>query len=237
MKIIASNHFGSVSDVARLIDHTLLKPSATKNEIHQVAEEGVAHHVAAVCVNPYWIKEVAHKMIGSGVAVCSVIGFPLGANRADLIAEEAIHAVDDGADEIDMVINLGLAKAGEWERVQRGIVLVRNSIGRKILKVILEICELTDAEIETGSQIAIAAGADFIKTSTGFGRFGATTSAVKIMRRIAGEKVGVKASGGIRTFESLLDMVNAGASRIGTSATPAILQQAQEYLREHKDKQ
>jgi deoxyribose-phosphate aldolase len=209
--------------VARLIDHTILRASATEMEVCKVVEEALQFQTASVCVNPIWVGRVAQLLQGSEVRACSVVGFPLGASRPQTIAYEASLAVNDGATEIDMVMDIGRAKSGEWNHVSRAIRMVREAVSGSILKVILEICELSDDEIKSASSIAIGAGADFIKTSTGFGKSGATVDAVRIMASVANGSVGIKAAGGIRTLHDLTSMIEAGATRIGASSTVSIL--------------
>ena len=220
----------SVKEVAKLIDHTILAPSATKHQVVTVAEEALRMGAASACVQPYWVRDVADVLKGSDVLACSVVGFPQGANRFEIIAQEAERAVRDGASEIDMVMPIGLAKMGEWREVERCVRTVKAAIGDNLLKVILEVCELTDDEIITASQSAIAGGTDFIKTSTGFSKGGATIEAVRLMAGVAAGKTGVKAAGGIRSFQDLKAMVEAGATRIGASSGLKILEEAAAIL-------
>lgn len=213
-------------DVARLIDHTILKPSAQRDEVVKTAEEGLEHGCAAVCVQPSWIVDIAEVLKGSQVKVCSVVGFPSGMHRPQSIAFEADRAVREGAQEIDMVIPIGRAKMGDWDLVTGSVATVKAAIGGALLKVILEICELTDEEIERAAHASFQGGAEFIKTSTGFGTGGATVEGVEIMYRVAREYGGkVKAAGGIRDLTTLIKMVDAGADRVGASSTVAILQE------------
>ncbi|MCB2197773.1 deoxyribose-phosphate aldolase [bacterium] len=216
----------SVAEVAKLIDHTILAPAATREQVIAVALEALNAGTASACVQPYWVRDVADVLKGSEVLACSVVGFPHGANRFELIAQEAERAVRDGASEIDMVQPIGLAKMGDWAAVEKAVRTVKAAIGDNVLKVIFEICELTDQEIVAASKASIAGGADFIKTSTGFAKSGATISAVALMASVAGETVGVKAAGGIRTLADLQAMVEAGATRIGASSTLKILDEA-----------
>lgn len=220
------SHPTTVADVAKLIDHTILAPAATQAQVIAVAEEALKAGTASCCVQPFWVREVAEVLKGSNVLACSVVGFPHGANRFELIAQEAERAVRDGATEVDMVQPIGLAKMGDWASVEKAVRTVKAAIGDNVLKVILEICELTDQEIAEASKASIAGGADFIKTSTGFAKGGATLSAVALMANIAGDTVGVKAAGGIRTLADLQAMVDAGATRIGASSTLKILDEA-----------
>jgi deoxyribose-phosphate aldolase len=218
-----------VPDVARLIDHTILKPSATRDDVLNTAREGLELGTASVCVHPSWIIDVAEVLKGSVTRVCSVVGFPSGMHRPQSVAFEADRAIREGAQEIDMVLPIGRAKMGEWELVQGAVATVKAAIGGVVLKVILETCDLTDEEIEHAAHASFEGGADFIKTSTGFGAYGATVKHVELMARVAKEHGGrVKAAGGIRDFATLKAMVQAGADRIGASSTPAILREATE---------
>lgn len=216
----------SQPDVARLIDHTILKPSAQRDDVLKTAREGLEHGCASVCVHPSWVVDVADVLKGSQVKVCAVVGFPSGMHRPQSVTFEADRAVREGAQEIDMVIPLGRAKMGEWDLVQGAVATVKASIGSALLKVILEICELTDEEIEQASHASFEGGAEFVKTSTGFGSGGATVHGVEIMYKVARQHGGkVKAAGGIRTLDTLMKMVEAGADRIGASSTVSILQE------------
>jgi deoxyribose-phosphate aldolase len=215
-------------EVARYIDHTLLKPEATRDEILKVCEEGVRYGFASVCINPIWVREVACALRGSGVKVCTVIGFPLGANAPDTKSYEARRAIFDGASELDMVINIGALKSGDHELVSRdirGVVEVAHEVGY-ICKVILETALLTDDEKVSACLIAKEVGADFVKTSTGFSKGGATAADVALMRRAVGGQMGVKASGGVRDLKQAQEMIRAGATRIGASVGVKIMQEA-----------
>lgn len=216
-------------DIASLIDHTLLKPEATPEQIAQLCSEARQYRFAAVCVNPVYVKLAYDLLKGSPVKVCSVVGFPLGATLPEVKAFEAKQAIRDGASEIDMVIHIGALKAGDDDLVERDIAAVVEAChaGGAICKVILETCFLTDDEKIRGCVLAKRAGADFVKTSTGFGPAGATAEDVALMRRTVGPHMGVKAAGGIRTLEALQKMVAAGANRIGASASVKIMQEAQ----------
>ena len=207
-------------ELAQMIDHTLLKPEATHEEVAALVDEGVALGVFSVCVSPSILPVDA-----KGLHVAVVCGFPSGAHKSSVKAEEAAQAVADGAEEIDMVINLGLAKAGDWAGVQADIAAVRAASPRPVvLKVIIESAALTDGEIVSACQAAEAAGADFVKTSTGFHPSGgATVAAVRLMKATVGDRLQVKASGGIRTLATAEAMVEAGATRLGMSASAAIL--------------
>lgn len=207
----------------KLIDHTLLKQDATPSDIKALCEEAREYDFMSVCVNPCYVSLAHSLLIGSDVKVCTVIGFPLGMSTTVTKKSETEVALYDGADEIDMVINVGMLKAGNTDYVLNEIKELRESTNGHVLKVILETCLLTDEEIVTACKLSKEAGADFVKTSTGFSSGGATVSAVRLMRETVGEEMGVKASGGIRTHEDLLAMVEAGASRIGTSAGPKII--------------
>lgn len=209
--------------IAAAIDHTLLKATATEAQILALCAEAKEHRFATVCVNPCWVKTCARALAGSTVLVCSVIGFPLGANDSAVKAAEAKLAASQGASEIDMVINIGLAKAGDWAGVEADIRAVVQASGTAIVKVIIETCYLTDAEKERACKAAMAAGARFVKTSTGFGTGGATVEDVRLMRATVGASLKVKASGGIRTRSDAIAMLEAGADRIGASSGIAIV--------------
>lgn len=205
------------------IDHTLLKPDATEEQIRRLCNEAKDFHFAAVCVNPTWVKFCAGILKGTDVKICAVVGFPLGANLPEIKAEEARLAVTDGASEIDMVINIGAMKSGKFRQVQEDIRAVRQAAPDAILKVIIETCLLTDDEKWLACLVAERAGADFVKTSTGFSAKGATIPDIVLMRKTVGPKIGVKASGGIKTYEDAKKMIDAGADRIGTSSGVAIV--------------
>ncbi len=214
------------ANLARMIDHTLLKPDATPDQIAQLCFEARKYQFASVCVNPTWVKLCAQLLQGSPVKVCTVIGFPLGASASEVKAFETKNAIDQGATEIDMVINIGALKARELEVVAqdiRGVVNAAHARGI-IVKVILETTLLTDEEKTTACLLSKEAGADFVKTSTGFAGGGATVHDVALMRRVVGPELGVKASGGVRTYEDAESMIKAGATRIGASAGVKILQ-------------
>ena len=207
-------------DLAKYIDHTLLKPDATQDEIDRLCDEAIEYGFASVCINPTWVKRSAEKLRGSDVKTCTVIGFPLGATTADVKALEARRALRDGAREVDMVINVGALKSGQNDVVRKDIEKVVDAAheGGAIAKVILETALLTDEEKVIASALAKQAKADFVKTSTGFGGGGATVYDVALMRETVGPDMGVKASGGVRTLEDVEDMIAAGATRIGASA-------------------
>ena len=210
-------------ELNRYFDHTLLKPDATSDGIVKLCQEAKQFHFASVCVNPDFVELAAKELKGTDVAVCTVIGFPLGANVPSIKADEARRAIEDGAKEVDMVINISKAKEGNFDYIATEIAVVKQACGPILLKVILETCLLSDEEIVECCKAAINAGADYVKTSTGFSKGGATVHAVALMRQTVGDKLGVKASGGIHTKEETLAMINAGASRIGASASVAIM--------------
>ncbi|MBD3108274.1 deoxyribose-phosphate aldolase [Bacillus sp. AGMB 02131] len=202
----------------KLIDYTILKADTTREGVQNVLEEALKHDYASVCINPYWVPLAADVLKGSDVKVCTVIGFPLGANTTNTKVFETKDAIANGAEEVDMVINIGELKAGKYDIVQKDIeAVVEAAKGKALVKVIIETCLLTKEEIEIVSKIVKNSGADFIKTSTGFSTGGATAEDVALMRKHVGENVGVKASGGVRTKELIEAMVEAGANRIGTS--------------------
>jgi deoxyribose-phosphate aldolase len=219
---------GAPGDVAGMIDHTLLKPDATKADIEKLCREAAEFHFATVCVNPAWVATAASLLRGSGVGVCSVVGFPLGATIADVKQYETRRAIFDGASEIDMVINIGALKSGDLRTAERDIEAVIDPCRQcgVISKVIIEAALLTDEEKITATTLTKAAGADFVKTSTGFGPGGATVADVALMRRVVGAEMGVKAAGGVRDLEGLKAMVAAGATRVGASAGVKIVQES-----------
>ena len=210
---------------AHLIDHTLLAPTATRDQVLSLCEEAKEAHFASVCVNPYWVPTAHDALQGSGLAVCTVIGFPLGATTTATKEAETRESVAHGANEIDMVMNLGLAKAGDWEGVQDDIRAVVEAADGALVKVILETCLLDNGEIVEACRRSVAAGAPFVKTSTGVSTSRATEGAVRLMRETVGPDFGVKASGGIRTAEDFTRMVEAGANRIGASAGLRIIKE------------
>lgn len=211
-------------DYAKLIDHTLLKADATKDSIIKLCEEAKIYHFASVCVNPTWVETAAQLLQESNVLVCTVIGFPLGASTSATKAFEASHAIEKGAKEVDMVINIGALKDKQDELVEKDIrAVVEVAKGKALVKVIIETCLLTDEEKVRACELAVTAGADFVKTSTGFSTGGATVADVALMRQTVGPSIGVKASGGIRDLENVEAMVQAGASRIGASSGVAIV--------------
>jgi len=201
----------------KLIDHTLLKQDATPEQIMKLCEEAKEFDFMSVCVNPAYVPLASELLKDSDVKVCTVIGFPLGMNLTRTKIDETKQAIKEGAEEIDMVINVGMLKAGHDDYVKEEIRLLKEVAGKLVLKVIIETCLLTDEEKVRACLLSKEAGADFVKTSTGFSSGGATVHDVKLMRETVGKEMGVKASGGVRTHEDLLNMVEAGASRIGTS--------------------
>ena len=200
------------------IDHTLLKPSATKSEIKELCEEAKKYRFYSVCVNSFYVPLAKQLLTTSNVKICSTIGFPLGAMSTEAKVFEAVKAVEDGANEIDMVINIGMLKSKNYVAVYKDICDVKLAIGRIPLKVILEISELSKNEILKGCQICLDAHADFIKTSTGFSKGGATLTAVKMIKKTIKDRAKIKASGGIKNLETALKYIDAGADRIGTSS-------------------
>ncbi len=215
--------------VSAMIDHTLLKPDAMRADIEKLCREAAEFHFATVCVNPTWVALCAARLRGTGVGVTSVVGFPLGATTADVKHYETRRAIFDGATEIDMVINVGALKSGDLRVVEGDIEAVVGPCreSRVTSKVIIEAALLTDDEKISACTLAKAAGADFVKTSTGFGPGGATVADVALMRRVVGDEMGVKAAGGVRDYEGLKAMVAAGATRVGASAGVKIVQESQ----------
>ena len=219
---------GATGDVAGLIDHTLLKPDATRQEIEKLCKEAAQHRFATVCVNPAWVATCRDLLRGTPVGVCTVVGFPLGATVADVKHFETHRVIFDGAREVDMVINIGALKSGDLRTVERDIEAVTGPCrdAGVLSKVIIEAAYLTDEEKVIACSLSKAAGADYVKTSTGFGPSGATVADVALMRRVVGQDMGVKAAGGVRDLEGLKAMVAAGASRVGASAGVKIVQQS-----------
>jgi deoxyribose-phosphate aldolase len=216
--------------IAKLIDHTLLKPEATRRQIETLCGDAARYRFATVCVNPVWVALAARVLSGSGVGVCAVAGFPLGAAIPEVKIFEARRAIEDGAREIDMVINVGALKSGDRDGVLddiRGVTTVSHD-ARALVKVIDETALLTDEETAAASALSKLAGADFVKTSTGFAARGATVEDVALIRRVIGPAMGIKAAGGVRTLAQLQALVRAGATRIGTSAGIEIVREAAE---------
>jgi deoxyribose-phosphate aldolase len=210
--------------VASIIDHTILKPQTTLAEVDRLCREALEHRFFSVCVNPIWVRACRERVRGSGIRVCSVSGFPLGASRTDVKALEARQGVEDGADEIDMVMNVGALRHGDEKTVAEDIGAVVHASGPAPVKVILECGVLTEVQIVRACHVAKEAGADFVKTATGFGEGGAREKDVALMRRTVGESMGVKAAAGIRDLATCVAMIRAGANRIGTSASMGIIQ-------------
>lgn len=214
--------------IAKLIDHTALKPQTTRREVEKLCAEAAQYGFASVCVNPCWVSLCAELLRDSGVAVCTVIGFPLGANTSAVKAFEAAEAIRQGASEVDMVLNVGALKDGDVALVREDIAaVVAAARGKALVKVILETCLLTEEEKRTACRLCKEAGADFVKTSTGFSTGGAVVADIALMRAEVGAEMGVKASGGIRDYAAANAMVEAGASRIGASAGLQIVEEEQ----------
>lgn len=207
----------------KYIDHTILKPESTEQQVAKIIEEAKEYDFASVCVNPTWVAYAAKRLAGTEVKVCTVIGFPLGANTPAVKAFETKDAIANGADEIDMVINIGALKSQNYDLVLEDIQAVVEASGDKLVKVIIETCLLTDEEKVKACQLSQEAGADFVKTSTGFSTGGATVVDVALMRQTVGPDTGVKASGGARTYEDALAFIEVGATRIGASSGVAIM--------------
>lgn len=205
------------SALAAMIDHTLLKPEASRADLEKLCREAEDNLFASVCVAGYRVNEARRLVNNPQIKICAVIGFPLGSTRSEIKAMETVRAIADGAEEVDMVINIGAVKDANWAQVENDIGAVVKAARGVLVKVILETCLLSNEEIVKCCQLAVKAGAQFVKTSTGFSRFGATVEHVKLMRDTVGPDFGIKASGGIRSHQQLLDMIKAGANRIGTS--------------------
>lgn len=209
--------------INKYIDHTLLKPETTASMIDKLCAEAKQYDFASVCVNPAWVKRSAEHLQGTDVKVCTVIGFPLGANTPEVKAFETRDAIANGATEVDMVLNIGALKSGDLDLVKRDVAAVVEAAGNVLVKVILETGLLTDEEKVTACKLCVEAGADYVKTSTGFGPGGATVEDIALMRKTVGPDIGVKASGGVRDRATALAMIEAGATRIGASAGIAII--------------
>lgn len=215
-------------DIARTIDQSLLKPDVIRQQVEQLCLEGRKYNFCSIVVNPVWVSLCKRMFYDSAVKICTVSGFPLGASKPEVKAKEAEIAIRDGADEIDMVMNIGAFKTGNLMLVEKEIKDVRNAIGKdKVLKVIIEAGVLTNEEKVKATEIVKACQADFVKTCTGFGYGGATVQDVKLLRKIAGESMGVKASGGIRDYATAMKLIQAGANRIGTSSGVKIVEESQ----------
>lgn len=212
------------TNFAAYIDHTLLKADATKQQVLDLCEEARTYSFASVCINPSWVRTAAEALEGTDVKVCTVIGFPLGANTPETKAYETKNAIENGAHEVDMVLNIGALHSGMLEHVQNDIeAVVAAAKGRALVKVILETSLLDEVQKRTACELSVLAGADFVKTSTGFSTGGATPEDVKLMRSVVGPEIGVKASGGVRSAEDVQAMIDAGATRIGASSGVAIM--------------
>lgn len=213
-----------MKEIAKMIDHTLLKAEATKDQIEQLCAEAKEYQFASVCVNPTWVAYASELLKGTGVDVCTVIGFPLGANTPETKAFETTNAIENGATEVDMVINIGALKNGDDSLVEKDIQAVVNAAkGKALTKVIIETSLLTEEEKVRACKLAVSAGTDFVKTSTGFSTGGATFDDIALMRKTVGPTIGVKASGGVRSAEDAKNMIDAGATRIGASSGIAIV--------------
>ncbi|KAB2338568.1 deoxyribose-phosphate aldolase [Cytobacillus depressus] len=211
-------------NVAKMIDHTLLKADATKEQIETICAEAKEYEFASVCINPTWVKLSSELLSGTDVKVCTVIGFPLGASTPETKAFETKNAIENGATEVDMVINIGALKGGNYELVERDIrAVVDAAKGKALTKVIIETCLLSEEEKVKACELSVKAGADFVKTSTGFSTGGATVEDIALMRKTVGPDIGVKASGGVRSAEDAQKMIEAGATRIGASSGAAIV--------------
>ena len=212
-----------MTSINTYIDHTLLKPESTQEQIKQLTDEAKAYHFASVCVNPTWVAYAKEQLKDSDVKVCTVIGFPLGATTSQTKAFETQDAIANGADEVDMVINIGKLKSKQYDEVEDDIRAVVEASGDKLVKVIIEACLLTNDEKVKACQLSVAAGADYVKTSTGFSLHGATIEDVALMRQTVGPDIGVKAAGGARSLADAEAFIAAGATRIGPSAGVAIV--------------
>lgn len=211
-------------ELNRMIDHTILKPEATEAAVQKIIDEAKEYNFFSVCINPCWVAFASEQLADTDVAVCTVIGFPLGANTPEVKAYEAADAIKNGANEVDMVINIGALKSQQYDYVRQDIQgVVDAAKGKALVKVIIETALLTDEEKVKACELAVKAGTDYVKTSTGFGTGGSTPADIKLMRETVGENIGVKASGGVRTAEDAKAVIEAGASRIGASASIAIV--------------
>ena len=226
--------FSGQYSIAKLIDHTLLKADADRESIEKLCREAIEEGFFSVCVNPFWVKTAADLLKGKDIKVCTVIGFPLGADTPEVKVYQGSAALDQGARELDMVINIGAVKSGEYNVVEREIKEVKKAAGGNIVKVIIETCFLDDSEKIKVCRLVKECGADFVKTSTGFGTTGATVEDVRLLRETVGPSVGVKASGGIRDLDTLVRMAEAGANRIGTSSGMRIMEQFRNQKREEE---
>lgn len=215
-----------IENLNKYIDHTLLSPESTEDEIVKICEEALENDFMSICINPTWVKKSAEKLADSDVKVCTVIGFPLGATSTESKAFEAKQAIEDGAKEVDMVINVGRLKGKDYDYVKKDIeAVVEVAKDKALLKVIIETCLLTDEEKVKACELSKEAGADYVKTSTGFSTGGATIEDVKLMRETVGEEMGVKASGGVRSLEDAKNFIKAGATRLGASSGIKIIEE------------
>ncbi|MBS1260909.1 MAG: Deoxyribose-phosphate aldolase 2 [Calditrichaeota bacterium] len=220
----------TVAAVAALIDHTLLKPAATRSDVLREVENAREWRTASICLHPTWVEIAAEALAGSNVPVCTVIGFPHGATTPRALAAETNQARLDGAREFDMVIPYGRARSGDFDSVREHVRAVKEAAGGFVVKAIIELAELDDETARRAAEAALAGGANMLKTSTGFASGGATVESVRLLAEVAGERAGVKAAGGIRSFEEMRAMIDAGATRIGASGTGTILEQAGQYF-------
>ena len=212
-------------DIARFIDHTLLKPDATEEMIENLCNEAKKYNFYAVCINPYYVKLAKNILRNSNVKIATVIGFPLGANTSKIKALEAEESIKDGADELDMVINIAALKNKDYDKVKEDIEeVVKKAKGNALVKVIIETCLLTEDEKVRACNLSLEAGANFVKTSTGFNGKGATVEDIRLIKSVVGDKMKIKASGGIRDYETAIKMIEAGANRIGASSSVKIVQ-------------
>lgn len=228
VKVLSPESLGTRSHLARIIDHTCLRPTATSEDIDRLCAEARRYNFWSVCVSPYYIDQASRRLSRSSTLVCAVVGFPLGSTKSVVKLMEARGAIEDGAREIDMVSNIGALKSGDSQTYFADVNEVASYCRRSgvLLKVILECCYLTDEEKVSGARLSEQAGADFVKTSTGFGTGGATTADVALLRKTLSKRTGVKASGRISTYAKAMEMLKAGADRIGTSSGVAIIEEA-----------
>ena len=224
-----------LEEISKRIDHTILKPYASVDDVRRVCEEALRYGFAAVCLNPVYVPIASEILKGSDVRVCSVAGFPLGSTLKEVKALEARRAVELGASEIDMVMNIPMFKSGRYDYVEEEIREVKEAMEGRVLKVIIECCYLTDEEKVRAAKLAERAGADYVKTSTGFGEWGARVEDVRLLRRVLSPRVKVKAAGGIRTARQVIEFIEAGADRIGTSSGVKIIQEFEKLSGKRED--
>jgi deoxyribose-phosphate aldolase len=215
-----------MQDIARIIDHTLLRADATVSDIERLCQEAARYGFCSVCVNPYFVEKARAFLVGTGARVCTVIGFPLGMGLTSVKVYEARACVEAGAEELDIVMNIGATKAGLWDEVRKDLSEIVSATDGLVHKVIIETCYLTADEKKAAAEAVLSSGAQFVKTSTGYGPGGATVEDVRLIKSIVGDRAGIKASGGIKTLGQVREMVEAGATRIGTSSGVAIVQGA-----------